>query len=87
MIEIIATACSGIFAGAAIFISIVQHPASLQVGDFPYTKFFPVMYHRGAPMQAGLAVVGSLSGLLAWFSGSGALGLAMRSTICEPATL
>ena len=75
MIEIIATACSGIFAGAAIFVSAVQHPASLQVGATTSAKLFLPVYRRGAPMQAGLAVVGSLSGLLAWFSGSGALWL------------
>ena len=75
MVEIIATACAGLFAGAAIFISAVQHPASLQVGSATSAKLFSPMYHRAAPMQGGLAVVGSLSGLLAWFSGSGVLWL------------
>ncbi|NRB28311.1 MAG: hypothetical protein HRU37_11600 [Roseibacillus sp.] len=32
MLEFIATACAGIFAGAAIFVSAVQHPASFQAG-------------------------------------------------------
>ena len=75
MVEIIAAACSGIFAGAAIFVSAVQHPASLQTGGTRSAELFPLVYHRAAPMQAGLAVLGSLSGLLAWFSGSGVLWL------------
>jgi hypothetical protein len=33
MFELLATACSGIFAGAAVFISLVQHPAARQVGE------------------------------------------------------
>jgi hypothetical protein len=75
MLEFFATACSGVFAGAAIYISVVQHPASLEVGGTMPATFFPPMYRRAAPMQAGLAVVGSLSGLLAWLFGSGVLWL------------
>ena len=75
MLEFLATACSGIFAGAAIYVSVVQHPAVLQVGNAIAAKSFPPMYRRATPMQAGLAVVGSLSALLAWLTGSGVLWL------------
>ena len=74
-LELIATACSGLFAGAAIYISAVQHPATLQMGTTMAAAFFPAMYRRATPMQAGLAAVGSLAALLAWFAGSGVLWL------------
>ena len=75
MFEFLAIVCSGIFAGAAVYISVVQHPASLEVGGAMPAAFFTPMYRRAAPMQASLAVVGSLAGLVAWFAGSGFLWL------------
>ena len=43
MVEILATACAGIFAGAALFISLVQQPAALEVGANTSAKLFPPM--------------------------------------------
>ena len=71
MFELLATACSGIFAGAAIYISVGQQPAAREVGDRTAMAFFPPMYRRAAPMQAGLALVGSVSGLVASLAGGG----------------
>jgi hypothetical protein len=73
--EFIATACAGIFAGAAVYINIAQHPAALALGTATAVKFFRPMYARAAPMQAALAVVGSLAALWAWWTGSGWLWL------------
>jgi len=75
LLELIATACAGIFSGAAIYISIVQHPAGLEVGGAFPARFFSPMYRRAAPMQAGLALVGSLAGFVAALLGSGLLWL------------
>ena len=33
MLELIATLCSGVFFGAALYISVGQHPAALEAGD------------------------------------------------------
>lgn len=71
MFELLATVCAAIFAGAAIYISVVQHPAAIRAGSAVAARFFPHMYRRAAPMQASLALVGSLAGLLAWLWGSG----------------
>jgi hypothetical protein len=66
---IVATVCAGMFAGAAIYINAVEHPARLSCGnEFALRQFAP-SYHRATLMQAILAVMGSLSGLWsAWFS-------------------
>lgn len=41
------------------------------VGDSTAVALFPPMYRRAAPMQASLALVGSVSGLAAWLTGLG----------------
>lgn len=71
MFETIATACSGLFAGAAIYISVVQHPAGLESGQAMAATFFSPMYRRAAPMQAGLALIGTAAGIVAWLLGAG----------------
>lgn len=71
MLEQLATACAGIFAGVALCISVVHQPAAAELGGTTPALLFRPMYRRAAPMQAGLAVVGSLAGLVAWLSGSG----------------
>ena len=71
MLLFIATACAGVFAGAAVFISVVYHPAASDLGPATTARLFTPMYERAAPMQAGLAVVGAAAGLLgALFGGS-----------------
>lgn len=68
--ELLATACAGIFAGAAIYINVAQHPAALELGTATAVRFFSPVYRRAALMQAGLAIVGSLASLPAWWSSS-----------------
>lgn len=72
----IATFCTGVFFGAAIYISLVQHPAALDAGGTVAGRFFPPMYRRAAPMQASLAVIGSIASIVAWVLGAGWLWLA-----------
>jgi Domain of unknown function (DUF1772) len=60
---IIATVCAGMFAGAAIYINAVEHPARLSCGNEIALRQFAPSYHRGTLMQASLAVTGCLSGL------------------------
>lgn len=67
--NLLATFCSGTFFGAAVYISIAQHPAAMEAGAGVGGRFFPPMYRRAAPMQILLAVVGSLAGILAWVFG------------------
>jgi uncharacterized membrane protein len=72
MWELVATLASGLFAGAAIYISLVEHPARLECGtEIAVTEFGP-SYHRAALLQAPLAAAGFVAGAAAWMSGSGA---------------
>lgn len=67
---IIATLCAGLFAGAAIYISAVEHPARLSCGAELAIREFAPSYHRATIMQAFLAVTGCLTGLWsAWQHG------------------
>jgi hypothetical protein len=72
MLEVVATACAGLFAGAAVYISLVQHPTVVGVGGDLPARFFPGMYCRAAPPRAGRALVGTIAGVGAWALGSGA---------------
>jgi anthrone oxygenase-like protein len=63
---IIATVCAGLFAGAAIYINAVEHPARLSCGSEIALRQFAPSYRRATVMQASLAVVGCLSGL--WYA-------------------
>jgi len=75
---LIAVWAAGLFSGAALYISLVEHPARMQCGTLLATTEFGPSYKRGAVMQASLAVVGTLAGVAAglgngsaaWFAGS-----------------
>jgi ammonia channel protein AmtB len=73
MFELLATVCAGLFAGAALYISLVQHPAWMESDVAAAAAGFPAVYRRAAIMQAGLAVVGSVSGLIAGLTTSGVI--------------
>jgi anthrone oxygenase-like protein len=62
---LIATAATGLFAGAAIYVSGVEHPARVSCGTEAALREFGPSYPRGAIMQASLAVMGCVAGLVA----------------------
>lgn len=65
----------GTFFGASVYISLVQHPASLEAGGSVAGRLFPPMYRRAAAMQIVLAVAGSVAGLAVWVLSGGVLWL------------
>ena len=66
----VAAACAGLFAGAAIYINAVEHPARLSCGTELSVREFAPSYHRATVMQASLAVMGCIAGVLsAWLLG------------------
>ena len=67
---IVSALCAGIFAGAALYITAVEHPARLSCGTELALKEFAPSYHRATMMQVPLALTGCASGLLsAWLLG------------------
>ena len=75
ILEIIAILGCGTFFGAAIYISLAQHPAMLEAGPAIGGRFFPPMYNRAANMQVACAVVGFLTGLICWYQSANLLWL------------
>ena len=74
--KLITIYCCGVFFGAALYISLVQHPATLETGNDFAARFFHPMYRRAAVLQASLALIGCAAAIGAWSSGAGILWLA-----------
>ena len=70
--ELIATLSSGLFAGASVYINLVEHPARMQTGIRPALAEFAPSYKRATVTQVSLAVAGFLSALTVWRSRSDA---------------
>jgi len=66
-LEVLATVCAGLFAGAAIYITAVEHPARLACGTALAVQEFAPSYRRATVMQASLAIVGLLAAVGAWW--------------------
>lgn len=74
--ELLSTLSAGLFAGAAIYINLVEHPARMECGTkLAVTEFVP-SYHRATIMQVALAIVGFLSATAVWRTGSSVWWLA-----------
>jgi anthrone oxygenase-like protein len=81
VLELIATLSAGLFAGAAVYVTAVEHPARLEGGPALALREFGPSYRRGAVMQAGLAALGFLAGGGAWLAGRGTVWLAAALTL------
>jgi hypothetical protein len=69
--QLLATLCAAIFAGAAIYINAVEHPARMSLGPATALAEWRPAYRRGTLMQAPLAIVGLLTAVAAWLTGGG----------------
>ncbi|MDN5941680.1 MAG: DUF1772 domain-containing protein [Nitrospira sp.] len=73
--QFVAILTTTIFAGAAIYINLVEHPARMGCStELAATQWAP-SYRRATFMQAPLALIGFLSGITAWWFGAGSLWL------------
>ena len=73
---LLAVMCAGLFAGAAVYITFVEHPARLECGTTIALQQFAPSYRRAIRMQASLAVLGCATALVAWLIGAGTAFLA-----------
>jgi|SRR5215471_1915911 len=71
MLAFVATFACGIFFGAALYVSLAQVPATLEVGGELAGRFFGPIYRRAARLAAPSAVVGAVMAILSWLMGSG----------------
>ena len=68
------------FAGAALYINVAEQPARMGLDDrSPLAEWKPA-YKRGTAMQAPLAIIGFLLGLLAWWQ-TGRFGWAIGALL------
>ena len=76
LLDLVTLLSLGLFAGAALYVTLVEHPARRQCGPALAIAEFGPSYRRGAAMQASLAALGCLAGVGDWARGHGVLPLA-----------
>jgi hypothetical protein len=68
-LQFIAVLSSAFFAGAALYISVVEHPARMGLDTRTAASQWAPSYKRATWLQAPLAVVGLISGVGVWLLG------------------
>lgn len=64
---VLALMAATLFASAAAYITLVEHPARLGLDDAALLAQWQPSYTRALPIQAGLAIVGGVAGLVAFY--------------------
>jgi len=65
----VAAGSATLFAGGALYVSLVEHPARLATGPPMAVAQFRTSYPRGARLQGGLAALGTLAAIGTWLAG------------------
>jgi hypothetical protein len=73
--QFIAALTAALFAGAAIYINVAEHPARMTIDTRSAAVQWAPSYQRATWMQAPLAIVSFLAGVGAWLLGGGVLWL------------
>jgi hypothetical protein len=73
VLQFLAALSTCLFAGAAIYINLVEHPARMGCDTRTAATVWAPSYKRATVMQASLAIVGLLAGVAVWLLGGGAM--------------
>src|SRR6266853_1056618 len=76
LVEFIAFLSCTLFAGAAIYVNLVEHPARMGCDTKTAATVWAPSYKRATVMQASLAILSFLAGVAAWLLGGGVLWFA-----------
>ncbi|MFN0317636.1 MAG: DUF1772 domain-containing protein [Burkholderiales bacterium] len=80
-LQFLAVLSTCLFAGAAIYINLAEHPARMGCETKIAATVWAPSYKKATVMQASLAIVGFLSGLALWLLGGGITWLAGAALI------
>jgi hypothetical protein len=70
MLGLVALTIAAIFTGAAVYVNVAEQPARLFLEDRALLTEWKPSYKRGAVMQASIALIGCVLGLIAWWQTS-----------------
>ena len=73
--QFICTFCAALFAGAALYINVAEHPARMGLETGVAAKQWASSYKRATWLQAPLALLGFAAGLVAWLQGASVVWL------------
>jgi len=71
VLEFLATFSAALFAGAALYINVVEHPARMGLETQVAAMQWAPSYKRATWLQAPLAIVSLLCGIAVWAMGGG----------------
>lgn len=75
LLEDLATLATALFSGAAVYITLVEHPVRMSCTTQIAVAQWRPSYHRATLMQASLAVMGTVLAIAAWLRGDGLVWL------------
>jgi Domain of unknown function (DUF1772) len=70
-LEFVATLSAALFAGAALYITVAEHPARMSLETRMAALQWAPSYKRATRLQAPLAIVSLLTGAAVWLCGGG----------------
>jgi hypothetical protein len=73
LLQFLAVLATVLFAGAAIYVNLVEHPARMSCSTEIAATVWAPSYKRATIMQASLAILGFLGGFGSWLLGAGSL--------------